>query len=75
MSYHTRGGVFGKTISLLLLPISKWPFYPLCEGTLQLVFRSSSERIILYAAIDLLCQREKESSGSSYALFLNLILD
>lgn len=26
VSCHTRGGVFGKTTSLPLLPVSVWPF-------------------------------------------------
>lgn len=41
--YHTRGGVFGKTVSLPLLPSLTWPFYYLlwgsCSASFQVFFR------------------------------------
>lgn len=43
-----------------------------CKGAVQLVFRSFSEGIISYVAMDLVCLREV-GSGSSYATILDAL--
>lgn len=59
------GGVFGKTVSSSpYLPL--WgTFTVYCEGTVQLAFRSFSERIVPYVVVDSVCSWEELSSGSS----------
>lgn len=42
-----------------------------CEGIAQLVFRSPSEEILPYKAVDSVCPWEEVSSGSSYVATLN----
>lgn len=59
------GGVFSDTKSLPVRPISMWPLYTCCGGTVNLLFRSFSEQIVLYVAVDQLYLWEEVSSRSS----------
>lgn len=70
VDHCTKSGVFGETRSLLSYPSRCGPFLYCCEGAIQLVFRSFSERIVLYVAVDLLCLWEEVSSGFFYAAIL-----
>lgn len=64
MGHHARGGVFGETVSLPLQPISLWDLsFFFFEGALQLLFGPSSEGIVSYVAVDLLCPWEDVNSG------------
>jgi len=67
---YTGSGVFGETMSLPLLSISMWSFYPLLWRTVNIIFRSFSEGNDPYEAVDLMCPWEEVSSGSSYTAIL-----
>lgn len=60
---HCQWWVFGKA-AVLVLSVSMC-FVSFCGGAAQSVFSYFSDRIITYAAIDLMCPWQV-SSGSSY---------
>lgn len=64
---------WGKTISLVLLPLSCDLSILCCVGAVLLVFRSFSEGIHPCATVDLVYLWEEVSSGSSYAAILSLL--
>lgn len=68
---HVRGKHFGKCMSLILLPISIWPFYTLmwnsCSDRSQILFRGNCSTISR-------CLWEEVSSVSSYIAILNYSL-
>lgn len=45
-----------------------------CEGVAQLVFRSFSEEMVPYVAVDPRCPREKVTKGSSCVTIWNHLL-
>ena len=61
MGCHVSDVVFGETKSLLLLPISVWPFlYRLsCKRSILLVFSWFSEIVIQYVVVDLCAYGKK----------------
>lgn len=72
---HCAGGrVFAKTVSLPLLPVSMWPLFFFCGGSVQLALRSFSEGNVLYAIVVFVCSQEEVGSGMSYDVILNYFL-
>jgi len=65
------GGVFSKTTSLSLLPVSMWAFLSLVVEAVQLVLSYFSVGTIPYVAVNLSCLWEEGSLGSSYATTLS----
>lgn len=69
------GGVYGESGSQALLFVLMWPLsFAQCKGIAQLVFRSFSEEIITYVAVDSVCLAEEASSGSFLHYCLELPL-
>lgn len=64
MCHRAKGGGFGMTVSLPLLPVSMWSFCPLLWRTVHVFFTYISEGHDPSVAGDLMCAWEEMSSGS-----------